>query len=86
MDVNLQQYNCAKVVAEEWLYSLSDAILDHISQQIENDDDHISYAYNKIVELYIIRILSGLYDFETAESFLEYNSILPGTKLEVKRV
>ncbi|CEG68498.1 hypothetical protein RMATCC62417_04748 [Rhizopus microsporus] len=82
MDVNLQQYNCAKVVAEEWFYSLSDAILDHISQQIENDDDHISYAYNKIVELYIIRILSGLYDFETAESFLEYNSILTGTKLE----
>ncbi|KAG1173449.1 hypothetical protein G6F70_008657 [Rhizopus microsporus] len=82
MDVNLQQYTCAKVVAEEWFYSLSDAILDHISQQIENDDDHISYAYNKIVELYIIRILSGLYDFETAESFLEYNSILTGAKLE----
>ncbi|ORE02806.1 hypothetical protein BCV72DRAFT_214490 [Rhizopus microsporus var. microsporus] len=82
MDVNLQQYSCAKVVAEEWLYSLSDAILDHISQQIENDDDRISYAYNKIVELYIIRILPGLYDFETAESFLEYNSILTGTKLE----
>ncbi|KAG1445150.1 hypothetical protein G6F46_012308 [Rhizopus delemar] len=81
MTANLEQFAVAKDITEEWFTCLSDAVLDNISQQIKQEHNYLVCAYIEIVELYVTRILPGLNEFETAEAFIDYNTILTESKL-----
>jgi hypothetical protein len=83
MTTNLEQLAVAKDITEEWFTCLSDAVLDNISQQIKQEHNYLVCAYIEIVELYVTRILPGLNEFETAEAFIDYNTILTESKLLV---
>jgi hypothetical protein len=79
MDLKLDQLAVAREISENWFASLSDNTLDHMSA---NQDP----GYNEIVDIYITRILPGMDDFESANIFLQYNTVLSQTKKEVNRV
>lgn len=83
MTANLEQFAVAKDITEEWFTCLSDAVLDNISRQIKQEHNYLVCAYIEIVELYVTRILPGLNEFETAEAFIDYNTILTESKLLV---
>ncbi|KAI8336911.1 hypothetical protein BD560DRAFT_413482 [Blakeslea trispora] len=71
MDLKLDQLNVAKEAAEQWLAALP---------EIRKDDEKKMVEYISVIDLYITRILPGLGDFESAETFIEYNSVLTDIK------
>jgi hypothetical protein len=81
MDLKLNQLAVAREISEDWFASLSDSVLDQISAN--QDDQVVVLGYNEIVDMYITRILPGMDDFESANTFLQYNSVLSHTKKEV---
>ncbi|KAG2206640.1 hypothetical protein INT46_009927 [Mucor plumbeus] len=78
MSIQLNQLSVARNIAEEWFASLSDEVMDHISAN--RDQDQITEGYNKVVELYVGRTLPRMHDFESANTFLDYNSVLTDSK------
>ncbi|KAG1094515.1 hypothetical protein G6F42_018739 [Rhizopus arrhizus] len=78
MNIELDQLAVARSIAEEWFASLSDEVMDHISANREQDQ--VTEGYNKVVELYVGRTLPRMHDFESANTFLDYNSVLTDTK------
>ena len=68
----------AREVAECWFASLTDLVLDDIANGRESDENYL-----EIVQLYTCRILPGMNDFESANTFLEYNSVLSDSKKKV---
>lgn len=81
MNIELDQLAVARSIAEEWFASLSDQVMDHISASREQDP--VTEGYNKVVELYVGRTLPRMHDFESANTFLDYNSVLTDTKKKV---
>ena len=81
MSIQLNQLSVARNIAEEWFASLSDEVMDHISAN--RDQDQITEGYNKVVELYVGRTLPRMHDFESANTFLDYNSVLTDSKKKV---
>ncbi|KAI8641778.1 hypothetical protein BD408DRAFT_388343 [Parasitella parasitica] len=78
MNIELEQFAVARSIAEEWFASLSDDMMDHIAANREQDQ--LTEGYVKVVELYISRTLPRMHDFESANTFLEYNSVLTDSK------
>ncbi|KAL9545534.1 hypothetical protein MBANPS3_007110 [Mucor bainieri] len=79
MNIELDQLAVARSVAEEWFASLSDNVMDHISAN-RDQQDQVTEGYNKVVELYVGRTLPRMHDFESANTFLDYNSVLTDTQ------
>ncbi|CAO3702281.1 unnamed protein product [Rhizopus stolonifer] len=88
MTINLNQLSVAKDIIEEWFTCLSDATLDYVSNQTKKEEKHdvLTCTYIDLVELYVTRILPGLGEFETAETFIEYNTVLTESKLKALKM
>ncbi|KAI8063709.1 uncharacterized protein B0P05DRAFT_555383 [Gilbertella persicaria] len=78
MYLKLDQLGVARDAAEAWFAALSDEFLDHIAAN--QDQDQIALGYISVVDLYITRILPGMEDFESAKTFVQYNSVLNEAK------
>ncbi|KAI8976096.1 hypothetical protein BDB01DRAFT_804536 [Pilobolus umbonatus] len=65
-----------KEFVESWFAGLSDTALDHISMNIEYPDVLVK-GYLDTVNLYVTQLLPALNDYESAFTFIEYNSVLP---------
>lgn len=78
MDLKLNQFTEAREVAESWFACLPDLVLDDIANGRQNDESYI-----EIVQLYTCRVLPAMSDFESAVTFLEYNSVLTDSKKKV---
>ncbi|KAI8991690.1 hypothetical protein BDF20DRAFT_845850 [Mycotypha africana] len=77
MALNLQQPSLASNIAEEWFSALPD----HVLQEIAEGNDRA--GYNDIVDQYIVNILPIMDDFDSALTFLEYNTIIPDARKKV---
>ncbi|KAI8061943.1 hypothetical protein BDF21DRAFT_347703 [Thamnidium elegans] len=78
LDLKLNQFAEAREVAESWFACLPDLVLDDIANGRQSDESYI-----EIVQLYTCRILPAMNDFESAITFLEYNSVLTDSKKKV---
>jgi hypothetical protein len=74
----LSQYNVGREIAEEWFASIPDSVLDNLSNS-KNEEG----GYYEVVQLYIVRILPGMNDFDSSRTFLQYNEILSDLKKKV---
>lgn len=68
----------ARESSESWFASLPDLLLDDITCGRKSDESYI-----EIVQLYTCRILPAMNDFESANVFLEFNSVLSDSKKKV---
>ncbi|KAL0082868.1 hypothetical protein J3Q64DRAFT_1642259 [Phycomyces blakesleeanus] len=83
MSLKLNVPAVGRQVVEEWYSSLSEATVDHLS--VAGEDDGVMKLYRETVDLYVCRVLPALNDYDSARSFLEYNSFLsPSAKTEQK--
>ncbi|CEP14090.1 hypothetical protein [Parasitella parasitica] len=78
MNMELEQLAVARSIAEDWFASVPDDIMDHIS--VNREQGQMAEGYIRVVELYAARILPRMHDFESANTFLEYNSVLTDSK------
>ncbi|ORZ17048.1 hypothetical protein BCR42DRAFT_450867 [Absidia repens] len=75
-------------VAEQWFATLPETTIDHLSSvqeqtnNIDGDGNLLWVSYLQMVDLYATRILPETGDFESARSFVEYNSFLSDEKKE----
>ncbi len=81
MDLKLNQHIVGREIAEGWFASLPDIVLDDIANGRQSDDGYI-----EVVRLYTCFILPGMNDFESAKTFLEYNSVLSDSKKKVFKI
>lgn len=78
LTLKLNQHVVGREIAEEWFTSLPDLVLDDIANGRQSDDEYI-----EIVQFYTSHILPGMNDFESANTFLEYNSVLSNSRKKV---
>ncbi|CAO3627039.1 unnamed protein product [Cunninghamella blakesleeana] len=71
-------------IAEQWFATLSDNKLDHLSsfQGQEDTNDVFMISYLELIDVYSTRTLPESNDFESAKSFIEYNSFISDEKKE----
>lgn len=82
MNLKLNEVKVARDIAEDWFAALPDTTLDHIYRNQENDQ--VGIGYKEVVQIYTTRILTALNDYESANTFLEYNSILNDHQKKVR--
>ncbi|KAL0094081.1 hypothetical protein F4703DRAFT_1790499 [Phycomyces blakesleeanus] len=84
MSLKLNVPAVGRQVVEEWYSSLSEATVDHLS--VAGEDDGVMKLYRETVDLYVCRVLPALNDYDSARSFLEYNSFLsPSAKTTLEK-
>lgn len=82
VELNVHQVELARSVVEGWLGTLSEFVLTFLEEH-SGDDDEISMAYERVVELYILHVLPKLGEYEYAREFLNFNSILTEDKKRI---
>ncbi|KAI9027344.1 hypothetical protein CLU79DRAFT_833262 [Phycomyces nitens] len=84
MSLKLNVPAVGRQVVEEWYAGLSEATLDHLAGATE--DDGVMKLYRETVDIYVCRILPALKDYDSARSFLDYNSFLsPSAKTTLEK-
>lgn len=81
LDLKLNQHMVGREIAEEWFASLPDIVLDDLENGRQNDN-----GYAEVVKLYTCYILPEMNDFNSAKTFLEYNSVLSDSKKKVFKI
>ncbi|KAI9302211.1 hypothetical protein BJ944DRAFT_167695 [Cunninghamella echinulata] len=86
MTLKLKVPAIGRQTAEQWFATLSDVKLDYLGslqgQEEEFADNTFMMSYLELVDIYATRILPEANDFESAKSFIEYNSFLTDEKKE----
>ncbi|CAO3627074.1 unnamed protein product [Cunninghamella echinulata] len=86
MTLKLKVPTIGRQAAEQWFATLSDAKLDYLGslqgQEEVFTDNTFMMSYLELIDIYATRILPEANDFESAKSFIEYNSFLSDEKKE----
>lgn len=85
MTLKLNVPTIGRQIAEQWFATLSDNKLDYLGSFQGQDDTNEIFmiSYLELVDIYVTRILPESNDFESAKSFIEYNSFISDEKKEV---
>ncbi|KAI8380979.1 uncharacterized protein BYT42DRAFT_287533 [Radiomyces spectabilis] len=81
MALKLDIPSVGRQIAEQWYASMPDTTMDHLAF-VQADPDSFFEAYIDTIHLYVTRILPLLRDFESATTFVEFNSFLSDEKKE----
>jgi len=69
----------AKLKFETWLANQSESFFTRVAHKRQPETD----IYNKLIEIYLLRILPKLKDWDSALEFLNYNDLISSKRKEV---
>lgn len=74
--------NVAREVAEQWYASLPDVTIEYLAQN-QDMDNPIYAACMNTIEIYLLKVLGGMEEYDSAATFLEYNGFISHDKKKV---
>ena len=83
--ISQQLPDLARRVIEDWLACLPDAIFAHLQNASVGGrtDDEILKCYEKVIELYVVHVLTRLKEWSLARMFLSDNMIIDADRKKV---
>jgi len=88
--VNQKMYSLARQITEAYLTTIPEGMLIHLETAAgaltsveRGNKDPLMTHYERLVELYVVHVLTKLNEWDSARQFLEYNTVLSDSTKKV---